>query len=152
AADSPRPGERIHMVGCPGNSEVYWNCTSGHVRQVFHRRDEFLRKGHPIDVDVVETDAPINHGNSGGPAVNDRGELIGVCESQDFTPLTSHCIDVNELRTFLAKAIRIRALSRQPTDALSFRDRGEAYFVRGENEKAIADLTRAIELAPKDAT
>ena len=52
----------------------------------------------------------------------------------------------------LAAAGAIPASRDQPTDAAGFARRGSAYAARRDFEHAIADLTRACELAPAEAT
>src|SRR5262249_52591585 len=52
---------------------------------------------------MLETQSPINPGDSGGPVVNDNLELVGVVSSLDpRSRLVSLCIDVEEVRAFLA--------------------------------------------------
>ena len=52
---------------------------------------------------VVETQSPINSGDSGGPVVNNDGELVAI--SQAISPkarLVSYNVDVTEVTAFLA--------------------------------------------------
>jgi serine protease Do len=53
---------------------------------------------------VVETQSPVNLGDSGGPGVNDRGELVAIVESTHFgdkVHLISTFIHVSEVRELL---------------------------------------------------
>ncbi|MBI9102784.1 MAG: trypsin-like peptidase domain-containing protein [Spirochaetales bacterium] len=62
------PGDKIYAIGSPGGLEN--TITSGIISATGRR---LLEVGDTIQVDV-----PINSGNSGGPLLNESGELIGV--------------------------------------------------------------------------
>ncbi|MCK5153203.1 MAG: trypsin-like peptidase domain-containing protein [Spirochaetales bacterium] len=62
------PGTPIIAIGSPGGLEN--TITSGIVSATGRK---FLQMGSVIQVDV-----PINHGNSGGPLIDEEGELVGV--------------------------------------------------------------------------
>lgn len=98
---SARPGQNVHTVGNPGTSGGLWVYTSGTVRQVYHGQFE-TDDGRTIDAKVVETQSPTNQGDSGGPVVNDFGELVALTQShsQDAR-LVSICIDISEIRSFV---------------------------------------------------
>jgi 2-alkenal reductase len=53
----------------------FHNSVSTGVVSGLHRR--WLRQGVYME-DLVQTDAAINHGNSGGPLLNTKGEVIGI--------------------------------------------------------------------------
>jgi len=63
-----RPGEKILAIGSPAGLES--TVTAGIVSATGRR---FLQLG-----DVVQIDAAVNHGNSGGPVVDSEGRLAGV--------------------------------------------------------------------------
>lgn len=71
-SDRARVGDRVFVVGAPYG--ISHTLTVGYV-SALHRDNAAEGFGY---VDLIQTDAAINAGNSGGPLFNDRGELIGV--------------------------------------------------------------------------
>jgi S1-C subfamily serine protease len=64
----PRVGDTVLAIGSPGGLEK--TVTSGIVSALGRR---FLQIG-----DVIQIDAAVNHGNSGGPVVDTDGRLVGI--------------------------------------------------------------------------
>jgi S1-C subfamily serine protease len=95
AADLPEPGERLLTIaGLPDGSEGLWVMTTGTVRLSYRRN---IATGSVTG--VVETDLPFNAGNSGGPVVNEVGELVAVVEGYEVEArAVSMTIDVGEVR------------------------------------------------------
>jgi serine protease Do len=100
AAASIGPGEEVQSIGNPGSTDALWVFTSGTVRSVYQK--SFSTGGGEHDFKVVETQAPINSGDSGGPVVNSQGELVAI--SQAISPkarLISYSVDISEVKAFL---------------------------------------------------
>jgi len=72
-SDQVEVGDTVVAIGNPFGLER--TVTSGIVSAL--QRAVTAPNGFAID-HVIQTDAPINHGNSGGPLLNTRGEVIGV--------------------------------------------------------------------------
>ncbi|MDR1929019.1 MAG: S1C family serine protease [Treponema sp.] len=64
----PRTGDTVYAIGSPGGLEK--TVTQGIVSALGRR---FLQIG-----DVIQIDAAVNHGNSGGPVVDREGRLVGI--------------------------------------------------------------------------
>jgi S1-C subfamily serine protease len=67
-AEAVAPGERIYAIGSPAGLEK--TITSGIVSAMGRH---LLQMG-----DVMQVDVPLNPGNSGGPLLNEKGDLVGV--------------------------------------------------------------------------
>jgi S1-C subfamily serine protease len=144
AAESAFPSDHTHSIGNPSASEALWVYTFGTVRQVYRRKVKF--EDQEVDARVLETQAPINPGDSGGPVVNDQGELIGVSAAINRSgQLFSICIDVAEVKDFLTDVPRLL----NPKTADDFLRAASFHFYRKQFDLALSDYTEAIKLDPK---
>jgi hypothetical protein len=108
AQESARPGDDVHSIGNSGLSKnvggMLWRYTRGNVRQIYPRK--LSDETGSATVTLLETQSPVNMGDSGGPILNDRGEVVGVAAAYDPKErLVSQNIDVSEIRRFLQTGI-----------------------------------------------
>ncbi|TWT91309.1 serine protease [Stieleria varia] len=143
-SDAPSLGQRLHSLGgIPAGSEGYWIYTSGDVRAVYSRS---MANGY--NADVVEADMQTNKGNSGGPVVNDSGELVAVVEGHSTTARSvSLYIALSEVQAFLKDALPLV----QPATAEQFMARAKHHRAAGRTDQALADFTQALRLDPNNA-
>jgi S1-C subfamily serine protease len=106
-SDDVSVGDSVVAIGNPFGLDR--SVTAGIVSAL--QREVQAPNAYPID-HVIQTDAAINHGNSGGPLLNAEGEVIGV-NSQIQTGGTSDgnvgvgfAIPINTVRTVAAQLIR----------------------------------------------
>jgi serine protease Do len=72
-----RIGEWVLAIGNPLGDNLTFSVTQGIVSAKGRGLDPLNRSDRDIQ-DFIQTDAAINRGNSGGPLVNVRGEVIGI--------------------------------------------------------------------------
>ncbi|MBY0527728.1 MAG: serine protease [Gemmataceae bacterium] len=169
ASASPRIGELTHMVGNPGNSTHAWVRGDGTVSAVSATQMRY-ENGQKVGARVIElkADGHMGAGASGGPVVDNRGDLIGVMAAGANRGASLYCIDIAEVRHFLGEAHRKRgtaalqkadyhqavaccnkALGANPDDPLNYNERGAALSFLDRLDEAIADYTMALRLDPK---
>ncbi|MBI3241668.1 MAG: trypsin-like peptidase domain-containing protein [Chloroflexi bacterium] len=107
-SDSLKPGESVIAIGSPLGSDFKNTVTVGVVSATGRTIEN--DNGYQME-DLIQTDAAINHGNSGGPLVNLAGQVIGlntlVVRGNGFTG------DQAEGLGFAVAANTVRAVSDQ---------------------------------------
>jgi serine protease Do len=101
AAKSASPGSAVFTIGNDIGGSLF-HYSGGNVRQVYQDRWRFTRSGQQVEARTVEMTVPINPGDSGGPILNQKGELVGI-NSAMVTSATQvqKGIDITEIRAFL---------------------------------------------------
>ena len=141
ATNSASPGESIVSVGNPGVSEGLWVFTRGEVRNVCEQTG--YRVEGPVKYRVLESSSAINSGDSGGPAVNENGEIVGVSTAyRKDGRLVSLFIDVMTVRTFFQE---VKDLV-DPVTSAQFVKRGSLHSDANRFPSAMADYNQALRL------
>lgn len=75
-----RLGDTVFTVGAPLDTEYYWTVTRGVLSGKDRMVEISLTQSNSSDyvMKVLQTDASINSGNSGGPLANANGQVIGI--------------------------------------------------------------------------
>lgn len=74
-------GDTVFTVGAPLGKEYMGTITKGIVSGVNRMVSVSLTSGSYL-MEVIQTDASINSGNSGGPICNIKGEVVGITSSK----------------------------------------------------------------------
>lgn len=142
-----RPGETVHLIGSPRGTGAMWIYTSGTVRQVYQVEKEAMGPHQTTTYLRVESQLPTNPGDSGGPVLNNRGEVVAIHHShntEEQVRLMARHVDVSELKDFLSE-VRPLLSTRTAEDWLA---RGERDLERDRLDLAIADFTEALKREP----
>jgi len=93
----PQPGSEVYAIGHPLG--LGWSLTRGIVSAVRTNAD---------GTHVIQTDAAISPGNSGGPLIDDRGHLLGIVTSKaagGFAENLAFALPTESVLRFLDRAL-----------------------------------------------
>lgn len=120
-SDDLRVGELVIAVGNPLGFELFGSVTSGIVSA----------KNRQIDINeksmsLIQTDAAINSGNSGGPLLNSAGQVIGINSAKISSTYGSASVEglcfaipINEAKTIIDDLINYKYVKGRPQIGIS---------------------------------
>ena len=113
-----RVGDTVFAIGAPLDSSVYsWSVTRGVLSGKDREVEVSITNGYVSDwiMLVLQTDAAINSGNSGGPLCNSNGEVIGITNMKlvtDGVEGMGFAIPIEEATTYADKIVNGEDVSR----------------------------------------
>lgn len=110
-SDALQIGELAICIGNPGasNEVLYGTVTAGIISGL--QREDINAGNFHRSINVIQTDAPINSGNSGGALLNAKGELVGIptlkmgMTYNDVFEGLSFCIPISAVKEYVDQLI-----------------------------------------------
>ncbi len=87
-SDDLQVGELVLAIGNPLGFELFGSVTSGIV-SALNREISVNEK----QMQLIQTDAPINSGNSGGPLINSYGQVIGINSAKMTSTYSTNTVE-----------------------------------------------------------
>jgi len=130
-SDDLRVGELVIAIGNPLGFELYGSVTSGIV-SALNRQISINEK----DMTLIQTDAAINSGNSGGPLLNSCGQVIGINSAKMSNSYSSgqatieglgFAIPINNAKVIIDDLINYNHVTGRPKIGITSTNVTEAY-------------------------
>ncbi|HWP45576.1 MAG TPA: trypsin-like peptidase domain-containing protein [Candidatus Limnocylindrales bacterium] len=102
-----KKGEAVIAIGNPLGWEGI--VTPGRIKRICYVRSSTVlcgRKPKVYDYQLIETSTPLLPGNSGGPLINSRGEIIGINTLRSNYPSVNFAVPINYAKSLLSKLER----------------------------------------------
>ena len=128
-SDELRVGELVIAVGNPLGFDLFGSVTSGIV-SALNRQISINEKS----MTLIQTDAAINNGNSGGPLLNSCGQVIGINSAKMSSSYSSASVEglgfaipMKEAKSIIDDLINYNYVKGRPQIGISTVDVNEAY-------------------------
>lgn len=126
-----RVGDTVFAIGAPLDNEYSWTVTRGILSGKDRLVDVSTGTSSTADwvMSVLQTDAAINSGNSGGPLANSNGEVIGITNMKlvsDGVEGIGFAIPINDAINY-AKQLRENGKIERPFLGISMLDATDTF-------------------------
>lgn len=101
---NPKAGDKVYVVGHPGG--LYFSFFDGMVSAIRETMPHDDSDAVGIAGPFVQVFSGIWHGNSGGPIISEKGEIVGIVSFGTDTPNQGFCIAPPAIKHFIIETYK----------------------------------------------
>ena len=150
-SDEAKTGNIIYVLGYPGASELDLTATGEPLEPTLTSGVISAERKTTDGFRLLQTDTTISPGNSGGPAFNEKGEVVGIATLATVDPITeqqiqgyNYLVPINFAKDFLQE---LNIQNKQGSVDEHYR-KGIEYLWNKKYKKAIEELEAVKRLYP----
>lgn len=151
-----RVGDTVFAIGAPLDNEYSWTVTRGILSGKDRLVDVSVSSTGNADwvMSVLQTDAAINSGNSGGPLANSNGEVIGITNMKlvsDGVEGMGFAIPIEDAVNYAAQ-LRENGKIERPFLGISMLDSSDTYNLARYRISLDANIEGAVVIQTQDGS